>query len=56
MKYEKPTILESLTETEVFGSEELMTSAWSDAWSDSWCDSGYVHKDLKKLGLAIGTC
>jgi hypothetical protein len=50
--YEKPTVLESLTETEVFGSEELMTSAWSNAWSDSWCDTGFV----KVAGLAVPGC
>ncbi|HSL83172.1 MAG TPA: hypothetical protein VLF66_10360 [Thermoanaerobaculia bacterium] len=39
MKYEKPRVITTLTEREVFGSDELMTSAWSNAWGNSWSNS-----------------
>lgn len=34
--YEKPAVMSTLTEQEVFGSESLMASAWSRTWARGW--------------------
>lgn len=39
MRYEKPAVLATLTEEEVFGSRELMTCAWSNSWGNHWNNS-----------------
>jgi len=38
-EYEKPEVVETLSEEQVFGAEDPMTSAWSNAWSNSWSNS-----------------
>ena len=35
-KYQKPQVVKSLSELDVFGAEDLMTSAWSNTWSNKW--------------------
>lgn len=48
MKYEKPRVITTLTEREVFGADELMTSAWSNAWGNSW--SNRIPKEIEQSG------
>jgi hypothetical protein len=48
MKYEKPRVITTLTEREVFGADELMTSAWSNAWGNSW--SNRIPKEIEQAG------
>ena len=40
MAYEKPAVLQTLSESEIFGSDELTASAWSNSWSNTWNNFG----------------
>ncbi len=39
-EYETPQVIETLTEEQVFGTEDLMASAWGDVWGDIWTNGG----------------
>jgi hypothetical protein len=43
--YQKPAIMSTLTEQEVFGSESLTASAWGNQWKNSWTNGGQENRN-----------